>query len=308
MQRILCLVLTAALLLAVPAMGAAAPTPTVTVGEATGAAGDTVTVTVSVKDNPGIIGFRFFVQYDAAVLELTDHAQQGLKGITFGPKNKNPFTFSWLDALQPDNAYNGALVQLTFRVREGAPAGKSPVTVTYNADDVINAAFENVTFATVGGGVTVKGGSAPAPAATVRHSVTERDDDERGLAFCFEVPVHKAQTTAGGIARLDNAYVLYEGTACPVVGMGGLLATDPALGNDGDAMVRGAVGVTDLSAATLLETGDTACTFALRIRNIPDRATQRLVYARSYYVIRYQGRDVTVYGAIDATTYHACRP
>ena len=307
MKRILCLLLTAVLLVTVPAVGTAAPTPTVTVGEATGAAGDTVTVTVSVKDNPGIIGFRFFIQYDAAVLELTDHAQEGLKGITFGPKTKNPFTFSWLDALKPDNAYNGALIRLTFRVREGAPAGKSPVTVTYNADDVINAAFENVRFATVDGGVTVKGGSAPALAAAVRHSVTERDDEERGLAFCFEVPVCKAQTAAGSVARLDNAYVLYEGTACPVVRMGGLLATDPALGNSSDAMVRGAAGVTDLSAATLLETGDTACTFALRIRNIPDRATDRLVYVRSYYVLRYQGKDVTVYGAIDATTYGACR-
>jgi hypothetical protein len=63
-----------------------------------------------------------------------------------------------------------------------------------------------------------------------------------------------------------------------------------------------------VAATTVLEVDDTTCRFALRIHNIPDRATERLLYARSYYVIRYQGQDVTVYGAVDATTYRACRP
>jgi hypothetical protein len=308
MKRFLCLLLTAALLLAVPAAGSAASAPTLTVSETTGNVGDTVSVTVSLANNPGIIGFRFRVTYDAAVLELVDHAQQGLSGITFGPKTKNPFTFTWMDALKPDNTYNGAVIKLTFRVREGAPSGKSAITVTYNDDDVINAAFQNVNFAVVNGGVTVTGGSAPAPAEKVRHSVTERDDADRGLAFRFTVPVRKVQMTAGGVARTDNAFVLYEGTQCPLVRMGALVTADTAVGTDGNKLVRGAAGVTDVAATTVLEVDDTTCRFALRIHNIPDRATERLLYARSYYVIRYQGQDVTVYGAVDATTYRACRP
>lgn len=308
MKRFVCLFLTAALLLAVPASGLAAPTPTLMVSETTGAVGDTVTVTVSMANNPGLIGFRLLVSYDAAVLELVDHAQQGLSGITFGPKTKNPFTFTWMDALKPDNTYSGALIALTFRVRQGAPAGKSPITVSYQEDDVINAAFENVAFATVAGGVTVKGGSAPAPAEKVGHSVTERDDADRGLAFRFAVPVRKVRMDKGSVAHIDNAFVLYEGEQCPLVRMGALVTADTAVGTDGNKLVRGAAGVTDVAATTVLEVDDTACYFALRIHNIPDRATERLLYARSYYVIRYQGQDVTVYGAIDATTYRACRP
>ena len=308
MKRFLCLCLTAALLLSISAVGYAAPTPTLTVSEVTAAPGDTVSVTVSLANNPGIIGFRYFVTYDAAVLELTKATPQGIRDVVTGPLTKNPFVFTWMDALKPDNTYNGAVITLTFRVREEATAGKSPITVTYQEDDVINAAFENVDFAIVNGGVTVKGATPATPAEKVEHSVTERDDDARGLAFRFAVPVCKVRMGDGNVARTDAAYALYEGQECPLVRMGALVATDPAVGIYGDRMVRGAVGVTDVATTTLLEVNDTTCSYALRIQNIPDRATDRLVYARSYYVIRYQGEEVTVYGAIDATTYRACRP
>lgn len=307
LQRVVCLCLfTAVLLAALPLSAHGAGTPTFRVSNAQGKPGDTVTVTVSTEHNPGIIALRLFIAYDAAVLELTDAVGQDLSGITFGPLTKNPLITTWVDGVHPDNTTNGVLVKMTFRIRSGAPSGASPITLSYEPGDVLNTAWENVTFATVAGGVTVSGGSAAADKP--RHSVTEADDADRGLGFRFSVPAQGVKTDRRGNGVLTAARVQYQGTACPLLRMGALLTADTAIGNDEGRMVLGAAGVTNAVAAQLCDVTDTACTYAVRILHIPDRATQRIIYARPYYVVQYQGKETVVYGAIDATTYRAQRP
>lgn len=304
------------LLAALPVMGlSAAGQPAFVVDEVSGNPGDTVSVKISTRDNPGIVGLRLKVSYDAAVLELTKTETGAFKGITFGPLDKNPFTFSWVDAIHPNNTTNGTVATLTFTVKNGAPAGKSAITLSYDAADVFGLGansgdFVDVAFATVAGGVTVggSGGSGGAPSTNkVLHSVTELDDAYRGLGFLFSVPAKGVKKTATSAPVLSGATVSYRGTDCPLVRMGALLTANATLGGNTDGMVRGAAGVTDVAVTALWDTSSTACSYAVRMMNIPASAVGRTVYARAYYVVQYQGAEVVVYGDIDATTYQANR-
>lgn len=129
--------------------------PTVSVDSATTASGETFTVAVRVEKNPGIISIKLALQYDTALLELVDATEQDFAGVTYGPTEKVPFIVNWIDAVHPDNTTNGVLATLTFRVKEGAAAGATPLTLTYDPEDVFNAAWEGVTFAVSNGSVTI---------------------------------------------------------------------------------------------------------------------------------------------------------
>lgn len=306
--------LAAVLLLAtVPAMGlSAAGQPAFVVDEVSGNPGDTVTVKVSTRDNPGIVGLRLQVSYDTAVLELKKADAGAFGGATFGPLDKTPFTFSWVDAIHPNNKTNDAVAVLTFKIKKGAPAGKSAITLSYDAADVFGVGadgvdFVDVTFATVAGGVTVGGSGGATPTNKVLHSVTELDDAYRGLGFLFSVPAKGVKKTATSAPVLSGATVSYRGTDCPLVGMGALMTANATLGGNADGMVRGAAGVTDVAVTALWDVSSAACSYAVRMMNIPASAVGRTVYARAYYVVQYQGAEVVVYGDIDATTYQANR-
>lgn len=311
-NKIVSICLAAALLLAaVPGIGiAAAEAPTFAVSEATANPGDTVTLTVSTRNNPGIIGLRLNVAYDAAVLELKKAEGGDFSGVTFGPTTKNPFVASWVDAIHPDNTTNGVVMKLTFAVKASAPAGKSAVSLSYDADDVFNFNWQNVTFATAAGGVTVGGGAADGGSVTTDkalHSVTESDGADRGLGFLFSIPAKGVTADVGGAATLKSATVKYQNTDCTLVRMGALLTTDSAVGGNAAKMTLSAAGVTDVAVTTLWDATATACSYAVRLMNIPDSAVGRTVYARPYYVVKYQGKDTVVYGTIDATTYQKNR-
>lgn len=303
MKKIACLCAVLALCItALPVY--AAGQGTFAVSRATGKPGDTVQITVSTENNPGIIGLQLAVQYDKNVLELTKAAPGVFSGVAFGPAAKVPFNFNWVDAIHPDNKTNGVLATLTFKIKPGAAAGLSPITVSFKPEDVFNLAWEDVPFTTRAGGVDV-GGTAPVNGGTVAtdaalHSVTEVDDADRGLGFRFSLPVKGAKMGARQ-ADLSAATIQYKGAACKVVRMGALLST-----KNGSIQLDTA-GVTNVVADTLLEAAANACAFAVRVKNIPDSAVGATVYARPYYVVEYQGKETVVYGTADATTYQKNR-
>ena len=307
MKKILCVCLVISLISACIPVTAAA-TPTFAVSEISGNPGETVTLTVSTQNNPGIIGMRLFVASDSAVLELKKTEQGDFKNVTFGPIAKNPFIASWVDAIHPDNTTNGVVAKLTFAVKANAPMGKSVVSVSYEAADVFNTKWENITFATVAGGVDVGGGTENGGTVAtdkVLHSVTESDGSDRGLGFLFSVPA-KGVAAAEGTVNYSGATVSYKGTDCALVRIGALLTTDSKVGTEAN-MTLSAAGVTNVAVTSLWKVTATACSYAVRLKNIPDSGVGRTVYARPYYVVKYQGKDMVVYGSIDATTYQKHR-
>ena len=135
------------------------------VGNVEGKAGDTVTVPVSIAYNPGIVSLKIAVAYDPAVLELVeatagDFVVAEQENVTvaspsFGPI-ENPFVINWFDALATENnTQNGILANLTFKIKEGA-TGSTEVSISFNANDVFDKDYNNVTFNAVSGVVTVK--------------------------------------------------------------------------------------------------------------------------------------------------------
>ena len=118
--------------------------------------GDTVTVAIEIRDNPGLIALSIDVGYDEEILELVDAQGKDLGELSYGPMTACPFRLTWEDVLNADDSTVGVLAELTFRVREGAAHGaRSPITVTYDPENVLNSRFENVTFAAKTGYVCV---------------------------------------------------------------------------------------------------------------------------------------------------------
>ncbi len=127
------------------------------VDDATARAGDTFTVAVRTQNNTGITSLKLWVEYDSNVLELTGIEQQDFVGGVFGhgPLTANPVAINWADSLSPNNTTDGVIALLTFTVKEGAASGDTAISLSYDPEDVYDQDFENVTFATVEGAVTV---------------------------------------------------------------------------------------------------------------------------------------------------------
>jgi hypothetical protein len=131
--------------------------PQFAVEDVTAKAGDTVTVAVKVKNNPGIVSTRLEIGYDANVLELISGEWQDFTGGVsgFSPITVNPFVVNWANTLSGNNTTDGVLALLTFKVKDGAAAGDTVIMVSYDPEDVYDENWDNVSFATVAGTVTV---------------------------------------------------------------------------------------------------------------------------------------------------------
>ncbi len=117
--------------------------------------GETVEVTVSVANNPGIVSLKVQVGYDSDALELTGIAGQDYADVSFGPLTNNPIAVNWLDSLNPNNTTDGVVAVLTFTVLDTAVYEETPITLTYNPNDVFDYDYNNVSFSVVNGSVTV---------------------------------------------------------------------------------------------------------------------------------------------------------
>lgn len=114
------------------------PTPPVTDGAAvmvsSGATspGGTVNVTVGLSGNKGFANLGVQVGYDANALTLTSVTNNPSVGAVYIPAQQitaNPYNMGWDST--GNIAFNGTLATLTFNVKENAPEGKYPITVSY---------------------------------------------------------------------------------------------------------------------------------------------------------------------------------
>ncbi|MBR3844775.1 MAG: hypothetical protein IKM39_04640 [Clostridia bacterium] len=129
--------------------------PAFVIEDVTARVGGTVTVAVGVKNNPGIVSAKVKVAYDANVLEVLSMEAGAFEGITFSPVTNNPLVFNWMDSIHPNNTTNGALVYITFKVRDTATAGTTPLTITYDGDDVFDYEYNNIAFGVINGTVNL---------------------------------------------------------------------------------------------------------------------------------------------------------
>ena len=161
MKKIISILLVITLLLmSMPlVLSASAEAATFAVGQVTAKAGEEVTVPVTISGNPGIIAFKVTIAYDATVLEvvsMTKNTANSFSTVAFSPLTRNPLVITWDESLSPNDTTNGDVAYITFRVKDTAAAGTSPLTIAYDQADVFNDAWADVVFATQNGSVTVE--------------------------------------------------------------------------------------------------------------------------------------------------------
>lgn len=151
--------------------------PAFSVTSATGKAGQEVKVQLKIENNTGIVAAWPTIKYDSAVLELTKVEKKDFLGETVtdpnktddpkkaiffpGDLKKNPVTIGWDDSTNPNNTKNGVFAELTFKIKDGAPAGDTAITVDYDADGVFDYDLKSVTFAKKNGKITVADAGTP---------------------------------------------------------------------------------------------------------------------------------------------------
>ena len=138
-------------------------------------------------------------------------------------------------------------------------------------------------------------------------SIRDVDDDNRGLAFKFDLMANGIQIQNGneyvtGTGTL-NLYK-YDDTIGNLVGFGAVVTNDATIGS-GDFTLADVNGkkVIDVPAKYLLDLEDDATSYAVRIVNIPDSGVSTTIYARPYYTYELDGEQVTVYGTIESDSY-----
>lgn len=110
--------------------------------------GKEITATVYIDNNPGLVSLKLAIDYDTTKLELINvEAGEGFAGdyMNYGPVT-SPFIANWVDAIHPDNTNSGVFVTLTFKVKDDAAEGLTPITVRYDDADLFNYDFESVLF------------------------------------------------------------------------------------------------------------------------------------------------------------------
>jgi hypothetical protein len=143
------------------------------------APGDEIQIQVSLENNPGLAAVELVVDFDTNVLEWIEpakatEAQEDYDGMwdVFVRNGETGVTVQWFGT--GDNYYNdGLFCTLKFKVKDDAPAGESPVTLSFKEETVYNEDEVDQPFTVVPGKVTVSGSEEPTEGLTFRVSSTE---------------------------------------------------------------------------------------------------------------------------------------
>ena len=98
LRQALCVCLCLAVLLMPMTVSAAAPT--FAVGKVPAKPGETVEVTVSTQNNPGIISFRLFVEYNTTALELISAKESAFSGVVLACSFRFSFAIPFTASLE----------------------------------------------------------------------------------------------------------------------------------------------------------------------------------------------------------------
>ncbi len=134
----------------------------------------------------------------------------------------------------------------------------------------------------------------------------EMTADELGLAFRFDVAVKGMEVINNTEAVYDNAVIdaFDDGGEYKLLRMGAVLANAPVYGTEltlEDA--ENSDYCVNIEAKYLCNLEEDSAAYAVRITNIPLDKEDRIIYARSYYVFEYEGREIIVYDDMQQANY-----
>ena len=134
----------------------------------------------------------------------------------------------------------------------------------------------------------------------------EMTSNKLGLAFGFGLNIEGLEIINGTEAVLDNATVdaFGDGTQYKLLRMGAIVSNDAVTGLSdmklGDVDGKKTI---DVNAKYLYDLEGTYAQFAVRITNIPVENEATVLYARAYFVIEYEGREVVIYDDTQSANY-----
>lgn len=139
-------------------VSAAQTTPmTITASTKSALPGSSVDVDISLKDNPGVSSIGLDVGYNKNILSLEKVTYNtGLGGVTqSSPLTDNPAKLLWVNSTG-EFGEDAVFATLTFKVSANAKGNvKSPITITYDTNDIYNSKEENINCEIVNGAITV---------------------------------------------------------------------------------------------------------------------------------------------------------
>ena len=144
--RVVALLLAVALLsgFAVPVFGTA-PSAVIAFGQVTGKPGGQVTVPVTVQNNPGIAGFRFWIAYDTdALTYVSAEKAEAMTGGTLTAayqEETQKLVITWFDVKNVTD--DGVLFNLVFEISDDVE-GEYPLQIRYLPEDMVNATWQQV--------------------------------------------------------------------------------------------------------------------------------------------------------------------
>ena len=152
--------------------------PTIWVSTSEATAGDEIEVQVKLLNNPGVIAATVEILYDHDVMELVTYYDEDYemwlpqievgatynassnKYITFGPIDEETgiarkCVVSYIRGTAKSNCTKEDFFTATFRIKENAPCGTYPLTVSYDPQNFFAMDYVDVAFGKQDGSVTV---------------------------------------------------------------------------------------------------------------------------------------------------------
>ena len=277
--------------------------------------------------------YSFSRQPDVVVIALgtNDIAMEGERGITVEQRlagyqelldmvrEKNPNSkIVWIYGMMKDD--DNARIPAIIEENGGAAEGLYSLELTTNTAGAAyhpNAAgqqtFANELVAFLNSDVLVKyvgdemlDNDEGDVVEYIGSSRMEMTADKLGLAFGFGLNINGLEVTNGCYADLTNATVdaFGDGTQYKLVRMGAIVSNNPIVGLS-DMKLADVDGkkTIDVNAEKLYDLEGNYAQFAVRITNIPVENEATVIYARAYFVIEYEGREVVIYDNTQSANY-----
>ena len=138
-------------------------------------------------------------------------------------------------------------------------------------------------------------------------SRTEEAKTGLGLAFKFDIAADGIGVKSSNFTDYTNATVdaLGDGTPCKLIEMGAVVSNTAVVGTKPDKMTLDNLSdnTLQIKAERLYDWNEGGASYAVRIINIPRQYEDRVIYARSYYIVEIDGEQYTVYGEIYSANY-----
>lgn len=194
---------------------------TVAVGTVSGKPGEVVDVPVSIENNPGIVAFYINISYDASKLKLIGVTNGSVLNDPShsGSYRENPYRLCFDMGLSTvNNTNNGVVATLSFEILASAEVGNTPVTCTYNPNEIYDIDYQNVPFNIINGNIEVENTGIP----TVTVGENEGSPGSTGI----EIPI-TIENNPGIVAFYVS--IGYDASKIKLTGVtNGTVLTDPA--------------------------------------------------------------------------------